>query len=100
MSYGRGCARPEYPGVYSKVYHYLPWINQVVGEKKQTETEITTNEISVNSVIIPSKRPPPKSTTTPHPPPSIGSYHKGRYFSKELNYSGYRLKINKAPFPM
>merc|ERR1712212_839768 len=73
VSYGRGCARPEYPGVYSKVYHYLPWINQVVGEKKQTETEITTNE-SQNSIIIssneiPTIRPVTTTTTTTPPPP-------------------------------
>jgi len=71
VSYGRGCARPEYPGVYSNVLHYLSWINSVVGQRKKPETEDTTND-SFNSVKIPSKRPPTifPQTTTPPPPPT------------------------------
>jgi len=104
VSYGRGCARPEYPGVYSKVYHYLPWINQVVGEKKQTETEITTNEISANSVKIPSKRPPP--TTTPQPPPSIDVVEKSTEIFCPSQYSLLRcsgdstITVTRAVFAL
>ncbi len=32
-SYGNGCARIYYPGVYTKVSAYLPWINQILANK-------------------------------------------------------------------
>ena len=30
VSYGAGCARPNYYGVYTDVYTYLPWIKSVL----------------------------------------------------------------------
>jgi len=29
-SFGSGCARPGYPDVYTKIQHYLHWINKTI----------------------------------------------------------------------
>jgi secreted trypsin-like serine protease len=64
-SYGEGCARAGYPGLYTRISAFKSYIQSIVGNAGQTKTSSFTKEITTTAK-------PTKSTeaTTETRPPS------------------------------
>ena len=35
VSFGNGCAQPDYPGIYTRIEHYISWIESIVDHQSK-----------------------------------------------------------------
>ncbi|CAF1059349.1 unnamed protein product [Adineta steineri] len=64
ISYGRDCAVPNYPGVYTRVTSYLEWINTTIPYTPTSPTTRTTTLTTTLPTTPPTQTTATKQTTT------------------------------------
>jgi len=64
VSFGMGCGRPEYPGVYSRVDYFTPWVLTIVSHIEQVGSVLPRVIQSMHTSSQPTTTTRPTTTTT------------------------------------
>lgn len=100
VSFGNGCARPNYYGVYTRISSFTTWISTQTGDLPTPTPTFTPAALAYIPMVR--KAPTPTPTPTPTPPPNVivnPGFEQGRNAGwQEYSANGWTLIINSG-FP-